>query len=788
MPPPPSRGTAPGVTLPIDALRERFLELISKTPVVLTSPTGSGKSTQVPRWCPGPVLVVEPRRVACRTLAQRVASLEGVELGGEVGYQVRDEQRCSERTRILFATPGMVLRHLKRDAFETIILDEFHERGLETDLLLALLKKAPPRRLVVMSATMDADRVAAHLGGERLHAEVRTFPVAVRHIAEKSDLPDASKLDRNVRRALDEAASDPGDILVFLPGKSEIYRASRALSGRRDLCVIELHGGLSLDDQRRAFEPSPLRKVVLATNVAETSITLPGTGVVIDAGLVRQTRYHQGRGFLTLCPVAQDSADQRAGRAGRTGPGVCYRLWSAAARLDAATAPEVHRESLVPLVLAAAAWGERVARLPFLDPPKPYALEAAEQELQALGAIEGDGKLTPLGRELFDLPLDAPLARLLIQARLDGCLDDVIDLVAALAARRSLFSPGGRGAEDLRAAGCDITALVRAVREGRPDDHGLDAAALQEARQNAARLRRGLRLPARPDRERAVDREAVLKTALAADPRCAHVTRTRGRDVTFSNGGTEIELGRESAVNDLKDVEALVVLDTTALGLGQRDTRVLITCASPLSLRQLEKAGLGRDRLAEVMLDRGRVVARIERVYAKKVLSVREEPPSGPVAREAIARLFARGRLFPEAQRLTANRLRAQGLLRRLVGAGMAPGPAPDEPLALEAWALDRLTTLGVEGGDDLALLSAADLTAPDIDPGARALLERQFPLNISVGDAHYEVDYDLGRRQATLRMVAGSRHTAPPSQFLPALGGFKVCVEGPSGMWIVRR
>ena len=359
--------------LPIDALRERFDQEITRGPVVLSSPTGSGKSTQVPRWCgeKGKVLVVEPRRVACRSLAQWVAKLEGGELGREVGYHVRDERKASSSTRILFATPGIVLRIFEKiHRFDAVIVDEFHERGLEVDLLLALLvaRLRAGRfrgRLVVMSATLDGERVAKHVGGVHLHAEGRTFPVTVSHLGGKALLPDVSGLEERLKAAVDRCRDHAGDILVFLPGKGEIAGATKALAHRSDLEVMPLHGGLSLSEQSRIFKRGRKRRVILATNVAETSLTVPGVGVVIDSGLVRQTRYVRDRGFLTLVPVAMDSADQRAGRAGRLAAGVCIRLWSEAAQLEARTPPEIHRESLVPLLLAAAAQGERCAELPF---------------------------------------------------------------------------------------------------------------------------------------------------------------------------------------------------------------------------------------------------------------------------------------------------------------------------------------------------------------------------------------------------------------------------------------
>jgi ATP-dependent helicase HrpB len=314
--------------LPIYSLRDSFAQALARGPVVLSSPTGSGKSTEVPRWCPGRVLVIEPRRIACRSLAARVAQREGCELGREVGYAVRDERVAGSATRILFATPGIALRdRALLEAADTLVLDEFHERNLEVDLLLALALRARRSQLVVMSATLEGERVAAHVGGSHLAASGRSFPVDVRYLPGTHVLPDATDLAERVRRALLTAAGDPGDVLVFLPGKAEIEACAQLLRGAYTL--VPLHGGLTLEEQRRAFERTPQRKVVLATNVAETALTIDGIGVVIDSGLVRRTHYRDGRGFLALTAIAEDSAAQRTGRAGRTAAGVCYRLWSA---------------------------------------------------------------------------------------------------------------------------------------------------------------------------------------------------------------------------------------------------------------------------------------------------------------------------------------------------------------------------------------------------------------------------------------------------------------------------
>jgi ATP-dependent helicase HrpB len=781
--------------LPIAALRASFLEVVDRKPVVVSSPTGSGKSTEIPRWCRahasgGRVLVVEPRRVACRTLAARVAELEGTKLGDAVGYVVRDDTTMSNATRIVFATPGIVLRdQALADGAAAIILDEFHERTLDVDLLLALLVRRRKSGLVVMSASLDGDRVAQHVEGVHLSAEVRTFPVDIRYLGRGDALPDPNDLPARVRAALEAAAGDPGDVLVFLPGKAEIESVRRALEGG-PYAVVPLHGGLTLDEQRRAFDRASRRKVILSTNVAETSVTIPGVGVVIDAGLVRQTRYHDGRGSLVLAPIADDAAAQRAGRAGRMAAGVCYRLWSAAAALAKSTLPEIHRESLVPLVMSAAAWGERPEELRLLDAPKPYALEAARADLRAWGILSADGTITDGGRGVFALPLDPFLGRFLVEARSAGCLDDAIDLVAALSVGRPIFTPGPPPSEprdDLRHAGCDGTALVRAVREGRPDTHHVSGFVLDEARRNRARLRKVHRLAGAANEQGEVDVQALVRVAMIADPRVVHVARPRGRDRAFSNGGTELDLARESAVQNARDVEALVVFDTRAFGVG-RATRLLVTCATPITLAAVARAGIGEDRLASVQLEKGRVLAKIERVYAERVLAVREEVPSGDVARAAIATLFLRGSIFRGTVTTTRERLALRTIAAKLATRGHPAGVPWEEPLpTLEEWVARRVRELGVESGDDLAMLSAADLTMPELSFEVRSQLEREFPMVVSVGDATYHAEYDLDRSQVMLRRVKGNRDTPPPLSYLPRFAGLRICVEGPRGIAVVR-
>ena len=778
--------------LPIDALRPQISSLLEEGPLVISSPTGSGKSTQVPRWCPGPVLVVEPRRVACRALACRVADLENSPLGDAVGYQVRDERRARASTRILFATPGTVLRFAERwPSFATIVLDEFHERSLEVDLLLALLLERQRRlpksfRLVVMSATLEGDRLASHLGGRHLHAEGRMFPV---HIEYQEDegvlLPDARNLEDRVAQALFSSPREAGDVLVFLPGKGEIGRCARRLANRSDLQILELHGGLSLEEQSRIFGSSSRRKVVLATNVAETSLTVPGIGLVIDSGLVRQTRYHRDRGFLTLVPIAKDSADQRSGRAGRTGPGHCIRLWSPAAQLEDRTPPEIHRESLVPLLLAASACGASTDRLPFFDPPRTHSLETAEKELLLLGALDEKKRITPRGSRLFGLPLEVNFSRWLVEAEGRRVLDDMIDLVACLAPNRPLLTglPAEEDAtpEEL-GLGCDARHLIRALR-GAPDMRPhVRRAALEEARWLRRRLRQAFGLPSEGPKGHTFDRKTMALTLLAADPRTAHVVRSRGRRQGWANGGTEIELGRESAVNQLENVEALVVLSTRALGLGRRDTRILIDRAMPVPIPWLVEAGLGRDRLGSTSLRNGRVVCQIERVHARRVLTTREEVPEGALARRALTELFLAGQLFPESLETAQDRLRLLQLAWRLAKQGgtswldpAALGIEEEPPTALDVWILHRLTELGVESGDDVELLSPEDLLPIELPAHLRLEIDRRFPSQLKLPGASYVLDYALEKRRVILRQTTGRKMVIPPVSYLPPFEGLSV-------------
>ena len=440
------------MTLPVDAvLPEVVARLREVGAVVLRAATGAGKTTRVPpailraNLGDGQILVLEPRRVAARAAARRMADEHGSAVGEVFGYSVRFDTRAGPRTRVLVATPGVLLRRLLDDPFlesvGCVVFDEFHERGVESDLLLGMVKLLrqtvrPDLRVVVMSATLDAGPVSEYFGGcPVVTSEGRTFPVDICY------RPGLSVV-AGVREAL---AADAGDVLAFLPGAREIRHAAASLADV-PAAVLPLYGDLPPEQQDRALKKLDRRKVVLATNVAETSVTVEGVTAVVDTGTARQQQFDAGVGMdrLQLGPISRASADQRTGRAGRTAPGVCLRLWdelSHRAR-PAQTEPEVRRVDLAGPALHLLAFGETdLSAFPWLDVPRPEAVAAAGELLRALG-LTSDTGLSPLGREVAALPVHPRVGRLLVEGARLGVAGRAA-LAAAVLSDRDPFDRGG---------------------------------------------------------------------------------------------------------------------------------------------------------------------------------------------------------------------------------------------------------------------------------------------------------------------------------------------------------
>ena len=455
--------------LPVVAHREAILEALSRHQVViLCGETGSGKSTQLPKLClelglgaAGLVGHTQPRRLAARSVAARIAEELGTPLGELVGYQVRFNERLGPRTAVKVMTDGILLAEIPGDPllerYEALILDEAHERSLNIDFLLGYLKRILPRRpdlkLIVASATLDAERFAAHFDGAPvLSVAGRSHPVAVRYRPLNGGVEGSGSggwgeeraldLPEGVAAAVEELAREgPGDVLVFLPGEREIRECAELLRRRHppQTEILPLYARLSAAEQDRIFHPrGGGRRVILATNVAETSLTVPGIRYVVDSGLARIARYsHRSKvQRLPVEPVSQASARQRAGRCGRLGPGICIRLYAEEdlASRPAYTDPEILRSNLAAVVLRMEALGlGRVEDFPFLDPPDPRLVRDAYHTLRELGAVDARGRLTGPGRELARLPVDPRLGRMILAAREEGCLREVLVIAAALA-------------------------------------------------------------------------------------------------------------------------------------------------------------------------------------------------------------------------------------------------------------------------------------------------------------------------------------------------------------------
>lgn len=592
--------------LPIeDSIAAIVTALRDSGQAVLTAEPGAGKSTVVPLrlldepWLAGrTILLLEPRRVAARAVARRMARLLGEETGETVGWVTRDDRSVGPRTRVLVVTDGVLTARLVDDPgldqVGLVIFDEFHERSLPADLGLALFLLGRRRRehdcrLLVMSATLDADAVAAHLGGApTVTAPGRSFPVEISWRPRKRRDPLAPAVVRAVREAL----HGPGDVLVFLPGVGEIRAAEHALRaefGRDGPAVLPLHGSLPPVEQDAALISRAERRVVLATNVAETSLTVDGIATVVDTGLERRARFDARTGMagLVLAATSKASAEQRAGRAGRLGPGTAIRLWSKAehaARPPVAPAA-ILEEDLASLVLDLARRGvEDPADVPFLTGPDPERWEAAVVLLRQLGAIDADGAVTANGRDMATLPVHPRLARCVVGARHPW----LACLVAAALDERDVLR--GRVTE----LPVDLEVRVRLIADRAAAHEAADGGAIRRARERARQLAR--RAGTEPDvGPPAFDRIGDVLAAGFPDRVARRVPGIGGAFVTAS--GIRFRVDRRQTIADAAGI--------VAVDVSRRGKQGTVNRAAPLEARL--------DHLVYATPDLDRTVADIAR-------------------------------------------------------------------------------------------------------------------------------------------------------------------------------
>ena len=575
------------ISLPIDEVLPALrLALAERDETVLEAPPGAGKTTRVPLallnepWLAGQkILMLEPRRLAARAAAERLASELGEKVGETVGYRIRLDSKVGPNTRIEVVTEGILTRRLQHDpALEGVgllIFDEFHERSLDADLALALslsgrelFRDEQPLKILLMSATLEGERLASILDDAPiLRSEGRMYPVAMRW--GRPFVPGEFIEPRVVQTVLDAINDESGSLLVFLPGQAEIRRVNQqladALGSRSDILLCPLHGELDLAAQRAAIEPAPkgLRKVVLATNIAETSLTIDGVRVVIDAGLARVPRFDPGSGMTRLDTqrISRASATQRAGRAGRLEPGVCYRLWSEDqhAQLAAYGSAEILQADLAGLALQLARWGVTPEQLIWLDVPPSASYAQARQLLERLGALRGE-KLTPHGEAMAELPAHPRIAHLLIRGQDLGLADMACD-VAALLGERDI----------LRGAGADVhSRLALLSGESRAARGGQGG--VQRAKQLARQYRSNLRgKPTQPVADPDHPRWLGALLALAYPDRVAQQRKPGGAEYRLANGRAALF----SEVDGLMKQPWLVIADLGSRQ-GQREERIYL--------------------------------------------------------------------------------------------------------------------------------------------------------------------------------------------------------------------
>ncbi|MFT7560423.1 MAG: HrpA-like RNA helicase [Flavobacteriales bacterium] len=780
--------------LPIDKIKADFTLAIKERHLVVQAETGSGKSTRLPLWAKeeGKVLVIEPRRVACTALAGYVAQLDNSTLGDNVGYAIRFDAQYQPHSQIIFVTPGIALRWLSDTAlrdFKIIIIDEFHERRWDTDLLLALLKKKAKHRLVLTSATFDSQQLSAYLGGERLLSEGRTFPVTVENLASSLQaMPDLNGLESKIRSAVEQALTrDNGDILVFLPGRREITACLNALQSLShqypDVNVIPLHAAESKQTQQQALNPSSNRKVVLATNIAETSLTIPGVTFVIDSGLERRTHQRNGRTVLGLHAISKASAEQRKGRAGRTQAGTCLRLYGEFAPLEATTPPELLREELVEPMLAAASCGENLFQLALPSPPPESALKRARDKLVAMQAINDAGEITEHGKVLYPLPVDTLFAHAITAMPTPDLRCAMIDTVCALGQSQRLFQlpnteNGHKVLKKWQAHACDISTLISLMRsKDIPEELQYDARALAEAKVMSNKIRQTLSLPTLKNSPEFT--LPALQHAIAlALPELVFVRRKKRRQA-LGNGYSEVTVGRDSRF--VEDAEAAIVLDQHIIpGKGTKQNLALATCMSPITLKQMCKWKMGDVHLGRTLYQKRKILVETHRTYAGREIEVEQSPPNTTFLPFALSDLILRNKLYPGVAENLYAELHAWKIHLSLEKRTETV-PEPREYLA------EKLIALGLESIKDMELIDADDLAFNGVPDWQRKEIDSLYPQRLTLASLQLNVEYQLDRKTVIIEKHSGTRKTDPKRWELPKWQGLKICYQVASRLVDIR-
>ncbi|MCF6438243.1 DEAD/DEAH box helicase [Pseudoalteromonas luteoviolacea] len=764
------------MTLPIESIKSEFLATITKQDVVVTAATGSGKSTQLPIWAAtmGKVLIVEPRRIACTSLAEYVASLCNSKLGDKVGYAIRFETVFDEQTNIVFVTPGVALRWYFEDKladYSHIILDEFHERRWDMDLLLALLKQHAKHRLVLTSATLNAQSLSRYLEAPILHSEGKMYPVEQDFIAkDQRAMPSKDRLVERVVLACQQALEDThGDILVFLPGKGEILACTTALKSLEAI-IVPLYSGCSKQHQQLALSQQSTQRIILATNVAETSLTIPNVTCVIDSGLERRTHLRNGKTVLGLDAIGQDSAKQRLGRAGRTQAGICIRLYGQYAPLIERTPPEIQREALTELVLAAGCAAQGVNSLPFIDPLPEASKQRAISTLHSIGAIDDDQLATNLGRLLYPLPVDAELGFLIDKMPSGALKQAMIDLIAVISVPARVYQLPTH-LEQLEQLNlllsnqCDIELAIALVRGKLDGIVQADPEALAEAKQFSEQLREAFSLPSL-DKAASYDRQALLQAIAEARPEWVFIKRQNRRG-GFGNGHVEVSVSNTSRVDER--TQAMLVLDTFALaGKGTKQAMTMATLAAPLPIKTLIKLGIGEQHIIRTFIEDGQIKIEYNLVYAGVSLVTKVSDAQGDMLIPACRMLIQSGQLFPNVSKTLEDSLAYHALYYQYEKMSEIV-PTPEEHIE------SRLSELGVTHFEDLELIEPEDLYFQAVERWILDPFIEKHPIRVTLPELSISVTYNFLSKRILLEFQSGNRKDAPKRWELPSFQGYKL-------------
>lgn len=764
--------------LPIDASKTEFDRLIAKRHLVVEAETGSGKSTRLPLWASrfGRVLVIEPRRIACTSLAEFLAQSEGSDIGVQIGFAIKLQSQYNQHTQVVFVTPGVALRWFADNQladFDIVMVDEFHERRWDTDLLTALLKQHDKHRLIVTSATLDSQRLAQYINGQHLFSPGRRFDVAIEYRAREShQLPDARGIEQRVQEEVErQRALTDGDILVFLPGRKEIQLCQSKLASLEGILVAPLHASVSDSQRHLALNQQSMQKVVLATNVAETSLTIPNITVVIDSGLERRTLQRNGRTVLSLKSISKASAKQRTGRAGRVRNGTCVRLFGAHAPLEAMTPPELQREELTEPMLAAACCEHRLLDLDFLDTLPSKSVESATTLLQTMQAIDEQGKVTDHGRVLYPLPIDALYADLLTRLPSRALKEAMVDLSAALCVPARLYKlPSGEEKREAidkwEPSHCDAMTLIKLVRGDSVDALSTEPSAVEEAARLAEQMRDALELPELCVASRCNQQQ--LASAIARlHPELVFVRREKRRQA-LGNGYSEVTCAKESRFSD--KAEAAVVLDQHSLpGRGVKQTLNLATVMMPIALETLLELEIGEWQQGKTVFEKDQALSQLECTYAGRVIARKQQQASGC---QAIIDALLQQKIWPGFALSRQQDIQAWQLY---VALGLDDGQTAQAELTFESWMTEQLEALELEELEDLALFEAQDFDFDGIPYWQREEFDSTYPRHLHLGDLNLDVEYFPSQKLVQVVHHSGLRKGDPKRWELPKWTGWRI-------------